>query len=93
MELKHVKMKNGGSVRAIDDDIQYGEITYSTLDNGDVSIDYTEVESRAKGQGVGQRLVEEIARIAREEDFKVVAKCPFARSVFEKNEELHDVLV
>ena len=93
MELKHVELGSKGAIRAVDDDVQYGEITYSKAGDTNIIVDHTEVEPIAKGKGVGKKLVQEIVSIARERNWKVLPLCPFAKAEFEKNEGYKDVLM
>ncbi len=60
---------------------------------GDVLvIIHTEVSEALKGQGIGQQLVKHVVDYSRENNLTVVVKCPFARRMFERNPDYHDVL-
>ena len=43
------------------------------------------------GQGIGTQLVSAVVDYARDNNLKVQADCPFAKSVFEKHEDFQDV--
>ncbi len=55
-------------------------------------IDHTEVEDALRGQQVGRKLLDRLVQLARERNLKVLPLCPFARSVFQKDESIQDVL-
>lgn len=56
-----------------------------------IIIDHTVVGDSLRGQGVGKQLVEAAVKDARENNFKIHATCPFAKSVLERTPEYHDV--
>ena len=67
------------------------ELTYRW--SGQVAvIEHTGVSSALAGQGVGKRLVEAAVAWARSAGKKFVVRCPFARTVFDRNPALRDVL-
>ncbi len=43
------------------------------------------------GQGLGKQLVEAVVNYARENNLKIIASCPFAKDVLEKNDDYQDV--
>ena len=53
-----------------------GEMTYTWAGEAMFIIDHTDVDEAFKGQGVGRRL----------------PLCPYAKSVFDKDSSIHDVL-
>jgi uncharacterized protein len=55
-------------------------------------IEHTEVDESLKGQGAGQQMLVKAVEFARKKGVKIIPLCPFARSVFNKQEELRDVL-
>ncbi|WP_409253903.1 GNAT family N-acetyltransferase [Bacillus sp. SCS-153A] len=67
------------------------EIVYSDIQEKMV-IEHTYVSEKLRGQGVGQKLVDEAVRYARENDIKIDSRCPFAKSVLEENEEYQDIM-
>lgn len=68
------------------------EMTYSWAGNDRIIIDHTEVSDELRGLGVGEKLVRKAVDFAREKHISIIPLCPFARSVFNKFEELKDVL-
>lgn len=68
------------------------EITYSKAGETKIIIDHTEVSKELRGQSVGKTLVEHAVNYARKNGLTVIPLCPFAKSVIERDESLHDVL-
>ena len=67
------------------------ELSYTTAGSL-VILDHTDVNDSLRGTGSGKKLVEEAVRWARGAGVKLMPLCPFAKSVFDKNPELRDVL-
>lgn len=55
-------------------------------------IEHTDVDDSLRGQGVGNKLLERVVAFAREKNVKIIPLCPFAKSVFDKDSSIHDVL-
>jgi predicted GNAT family acetyltransferase len=55
-------------------------------------IEHTEVDDELRGQNVGYQLVEAGVEYARQHNIKITVWCPFAKSVFNKKPDWHDVL-
>ena len=68
------------------------EMTYSIAGTDRIIIDHTEVSDDYRGSGAGEEMVRKAVEDARTKSISIVPLCPFARSVFNKNEELRDVL-
>ncbi len=92
MIITHIDHENKGIFQAKDNDIIAGEMTYSWAGTDKIIIDHTEVNSDFSGKGVGKLLLMEIVKFAREKQIKILPLCPFAKSVFDKTEEIRDIL-
>ena len=92
MEIEHVKNGNKGSFKATHNGQYAGEMTYVFAGETKFIIDHTEVEEAFGGQGVGLTMVLASVDFAREKDLKILPLCPFAKSVFDKRQDLRDVL-
>jgi predicted GNAT family acetyltransferase len=92
MHAQHSKENTKGLFQIVDGTTIAGDMTYSDTGNGLIIIDHTDVNPEYKGQGIGKLLVLEAVKYARENDIKIIPVCPFAKSVFEKLDEIKDVL-
>ena len=68
------------------------EMTYSRAGDRLLIIDHTWVSDELRGRGVGKMLLNRLVNYAREKQMKILPLCPFAKSVFNKEDELSDVL-
>ena len=68
------------------------EMVYSMASPTKMIIEHTEVSDELKGKNVGYQLVKTAVDFARQQNIKIIPLCPFAKSVFERKEELRDVL-
>lgn len=91
MEIRNSSNGRNGVFTAYIDDQQSGQMHYEEGEDR-LIIDSTEVDSHFEGQGVGKKLVLEAVDYARKNDLKIVAQCPFAKSVFDKTPAFQDVL-
>ncbi|MFZ1808981.1 MAG: GNAT family N-acetyltransferase [Cyclobacteriaceae bacterium] len=90
MEVQHKETESKGSFYIGDPVL--AEMTYSKAGDSLIIIDHTEVRDALKGKGVGLQLVKAAVEFARNKKVKILPLCPFAKSVFDKKEELRDVL-
>jgi uncharacterized protein len=67
------------------------ELGYTTAGSR-VILDHTDVGEALRGTGAGRQLVEAAVLWARGANVKLIALCPFAKSVFDKTPEFRDVL-
>ncbi len=44
-------------------------------------VDHTYTDDALRGQGIARKLVERVADYARENDYKLLATCPYAKKV------------
>jgi predicted GNAT family acetyltransferase len=71
----------------IDEDGEWiAELTYIRGDDGEITIDHTQVDEKLKGQGIGEQLVNAAVDFARENDLKIKLLCPYARKVFDEHQ-------
>ncbi len=68
------------------------KMTFSISSVSLIIIDHTEVDPSLRGTGTGKKLLMEIVQKARAENIKIIALCPFVKSVFDKDESIRDVL-
>lgn len=92
MEVVRMNDGNKGFFQAVEDEIQAGLMTYSWAGNDKFIIDHTEVNPDFSGKGVGKLMVMDAVDYARANNIKIIPLCPFAKSVFDKDAEIRDVL-
>lgn len=68
------------------------ELFYTWRSSDLISIDHTEVDESLEGKGVGSALVEHVVTFARETGIRLRVYCPFAKTVFDRHKNYHDVL-
>ncbi|MGV3590027.1 MAG: GNAT family N-acetyltransferase [Adhaeribacter sp.] len=92
MKVEQINNGKKGFFMATENNAEAGMMVYTWAGDTKIIIEHTEVNPAFKGQGVGQEMLLSAVKYARENHIKILPLCPFARSVFEKNEELQDVL-
>lgn len=92
MEIEHHQGAQRGFFKAVQDQLEAGIMTYHWEGANKLVIEHTEVDESFAGKGVGKRLVMAAVEYARENKIKILPLCPFAHALFEKIEELRDVL-
>lgn len=68
------------------------EITYKLVNNNELLVDHTFVDSSLRGQGIARKLVDEVINKARTEGLLINPVCPYVKDVMEKDSSTHDVL-
>jgi uncharacterized protein len=92
LEVKQREEDSKGSFYIEAEGRKMAEMTYSKAGTDRIIIDHTEVGGELRGQGAGRLMVESAVAYARAKKISIIPLCPFARSVFDKNPELRDVL-
>ncbi|GAA6768802.1 GNAT family N-acetyltransferase [Flavobacterium johnsoniae] len=92
MEIQQINDTRRGYFEAIEDGKEAGKMTYTWAGDSKFIIDHTEVSPEFNGKGVGKKLVMAAVDYARANNLKIIPLCPFAKSVFDKVEEIRDVL-
>lgn len=92
MEIQQINDTKKGYFEATEDGKEAGKTTYTWAGDSKFIIDHTEVSPDFNGKGVGKKLVLAAVEYARTNNVKIIPLCPFAKSVFDKVEEIRDVL-
>jgi len=92
MEIKQINDTKRGYFEAIEEGNEAGKMTYTWAGDSKFIIDHTEVSPDFNGKGVGKKLLMAAVEYARTNNLKIIPLCPFAKSVFDKVEEINDVL-
>lgn len=91
-KIKHKKSERKGKFYLEDETGITSELGYSTPENGVMIIDHTETRVEFEGKGLASRLVNNCVNYARENNFKIVPGCAYAKAHFERHQENKDVL-
>jgi predicted GNAT family acetyltransferase len=92
IEIKQIESGTKGYFAAFDGEKEAGRMSYTFAGETRMIIDHTEVDNAFRGQNIGKRILIEVVNYARENKIKIIPLCPFAKSVFDKIEEIRDVL-
>ena len=92
MEIKQINDTRRGYFEAVEDGKEAGKMTYTWAGDSKFIIDHTEVSEEFNGKGVDKKLLMATVDYARNNNLKIIPLCPFAKSVFDKTEEIRDVL-
>lgn len=92
MEIQH-KEETGKGIFFIEKEAsRIAELIYLLPDNSTMVIDHTEVSEELRGQRIGKKLVEAAVGHARSNGLKIVADCPYAKTVIQRNESYRELL-
>lgn len=91
MEIKHVEKGGRGGFLIREDGKRLAEMTYVNAGETGFIIDHTEVDESLRGQKVGDKLLAEAVKYAREKGLKIFATCPFALRKLSNNPEYADI--
>lgn len=95
MDKQDVQTKTSGSNGTFfisEDGNEQAIMNFRISNNTKMTIDHTEVYDGNEGKGYGKKLVAKAVAYARENNYKIVAYCSFAKSVIERNEDYKDIL-
>ncbi|OXA87609.1 GNAT family N-acetyltransferase [Flavobacterium hercynium] len=92
MEVQQINDNRKGYFEATEDGKEAGKMTYTWAGDSKFIIDHTEVSDEFGGKVVGKKLLMAAVDYARNNNVKIIPLCPFAKSVFDKTEEIRDVL-
>lgn len=70
-----------------------GEMTFTWAGENKFIIDHTGIKKAFEGKGLAKELVMAGVEFARKEDLKIIPLCPYAKSRFDRDKEIQDVLV
>lgn len=93
MQVKHLDSGVKGSFYIEENGRLLAELAYTLSGPDKISFDHTNVIDAARGRGLGNQLVDAAVSYSRDNKYKVIPLCPFARSVFIKTPAYSDVLI
>lgn len=93
VNIEHQQGDDGkGRFFVAQDGEELAMLEYSNVKNTVMTINHTDVSDKLRGMGIGKKLITTAVNFAREQNMKIVPMCPYAKSVFDKNVDLKDVL-
>ena len=92
MLIQHKQIGGKGMFFIGQDGAILAEMVYSMSSPDKMIIEHTEVDESLEGKGAGKQLVETAVLYARNHNIKIVALCPFAKSILDKVTAWQDVL-
>lgn len=92
LEIKHEDDGKKGEFYIGDNYQHLAEMVYTWAGESVFIIEHTDVDDSLRGQGIGNKLLDRTVAWAREKKVKIIPLCPFAKSVFDKDSSIHDVL-
>lgn len=93
MQIEQFDRELNAYFKATEAGVEAGIMSYSHKGKDIIVILHTEVDKAFSGKGIGKALLMELVKYARENNFKVLPLCPFARAMFNRIAEIRDVLV
>lgn len=92
MEVLQEDNGKKGKFFITENNILAAEMAYTWAGTERIIIDHTEVSDVLRGQSAGKKMIMHAVTFAREKRIKIIPLCPFANSMFQKMEEIRDVL-
>lgn len=92
MEIQHKEGASRGKFFIDDNGERVAQIVYAR-DGDTLVIEHTEVEKALRNQNIGYDLVHKTVEFARSQNLKVSPVCPFAKAMFDKQQDWKDVEV
>jgi len=90
--VEHEEAEGRGAFFVEKGGVRLAEMTYSRVSEHLVIIDHTEVHAKLQGMGVARRLLDTAVAWARSTSTKINPTCPYAKSQFDKDPSIRDVL-
>lgn len=88
MEVKH----ENGRFFIEKDGKMTAEMSYVPAEGQQIEVNHTYVAEELRGQGVGEKLINEAVSYAREQNKKIIPTCSYAKEKLEGESEYKDVL-
>lgn len=92
MEILQQDNEKKGRFYILNGQEEAAQMTYVWAGGDKIIIDHTEVGESLKGKGAGKQMVYKAVEFARKNGLHIVPLCPFAKSVFDKDPTLNDLL-
>jgi predicted GNAT family acetyltransferase len=92
MKVEHEETGRKGTFFVEENGQRVAELAYFKSGADAINIYHTEVNEKLRGKGVGEQLVKAAADMARQNDKKILATCPYAHKVMDGTPEYRDLL-
>ena len=93
MKITRKDTFDGGIFEVFNDKgVNIGEMTFVNDRDNIIIINHTGVRPEYEGLGIGKDLVMEGVKYAREHSLKIVPMCSFAKVIFQRYDDIKDVL-
>ena len=92
MDIKLEQGESKGAFYVEENGTRQAEMSFTKAGESRIIINHTEVSDSLRGTGAGVKLVAAAVEFARKNNIKIIPLCPFAKSVFDRKAEYHDVL-
>lgn len=92
MHIQLEEFDHKGRAFVKENGVTKAEMTFSKAGTTMLIVDHTDVSEDLRGTGVGKLLLHKIVDFARTNELKILPLCPYAKSVFDKDQSLSDVL-
>ncbi len=92
MEIKHQKQSKKGTFYIEEDGGRLAELQYFASGPGKMTIYHTEVSPKFRGEGIGEDLVAEAVKFARENELHIIPTCSYAKKIIDETPEYQDIL-
>ncbi len=90
--FKHEDDGKHGKFTIYENDLVAGDIMYTWLNDNKFVIEHTIVDKAFGGKGYAKQLVMKVVELARKKKIKVATHCSYAKSVFDRDATLADVI-
>ncbi len=90
MEIQHFDDGKKGHWKAVENGVEAGLMTYVWAGDDKFIIEHT--IGKPEFKGVGMKLLDKAVAYARENNKKIIPLCPFAKKMFDRKEDIRDVL-
>ncbi|AUI72675.1 hypothetical protein COSHB9_15160 [Companilactobacillus alimentarius] len=88
MEMNH----EDGRFYLVNDGKTIGELTYSTVKDGVISLDHTYVDEQYRNQGLAKKLLNAVLDFSDLKGLKIVPVCEYAKVAFQNRPEIRFLL-
>lgn len=92
LEIQHEESGTAGAFFIDGQGRRLAELSYTRSNPHTVVLVHTEVSSALQGRGVARKLVDRAVAWARQTGTKLIPVCTYAKSVFDRDPGLRDVL-